>query len=331
MNVDTYVDKITKVLKDAVELSRKDSSGKVADYIPELKNVDESYVAASVMLADGDEITVGDTPEYMFTLQSVSKLVLLIGLLEEFGASKVFSWINVEPSGQPFASIGHLERFGPVPSNPLINAGAISLCGRIPGTKIEQLEWVKKWVFKLFGDDLPFSESVFKSEFTSSERNRSLAYLMKSTGILKREVEEVLIPYFSLCSYKININQAAFLPLLLANGGITPDKRRIISEETSNQVVSIMATCGLYDESGIHLLRTGLPAKSGVSGLIVAVATGRGGIAVHSPKLNNKGGSVRGHIILSELSKQLGWHFASPWGYTRYDSTLHKAEDNAVF
>ena len=318
-----YVDNIAKVLAQAVEDSRENIDGRVADYIPELTNVDAEYVAGAIRLQDGEIITTGDSKEYKFTLQSVSKLVLLIGLMEEFGSDTVFSWINVEPSGQSFASIGYLDRYGPMPSNPLINAGAIALCGRIPGNTEEQTTWVKKWSNKLFDAELTFSDNVFNSEFISADRNRSLAYLMKSTGIITRDVEEVLIPYFSLCSYEVNIEQATYLPMLLANGGLAPDGKRVFSETTSNQVVSIMATCGLYNESGINLVKTGLPAKSSVSGLIVAVATGRGGIAVMSPRVNKKAGSVRGHLILNALSKSLGWHFATPWGYARTDSKLH--------
>ena len=281
------------------------------------------YVAGAIRLQDGELISSGTNIEEKFTLQSVSKLVLLIGLMEEFGAERVFSWINAEPSGRSFAAVGYLDQFGSIPSNPLINAGAIALSGRIPGNQTEQLEWVKTWTHRLFGAELSFNEAVFNSELLSADRNRSLGYLMRSTGVLQRDVEEVLIPYFALCSYEITIEQATYLPLLLANGGLSSSGKRIFSEDTSNNAVSIMATCGLYDESGMHLVKTGLPAKSSVSGLIVAVATGRGGIAVLSPRLNDKGNSVRGGIILDQLSNDLGWHFAAPWKYAKADSKLH--------
>lgn len=324
MDSQKYVAQITEALQKAVAISRNSSEGLVADYIPQLAKVDQEYTTAGIRLADGDLIIVNDKPEYKFTLQSVSKLVLLIGLMEEFGTEKVYSWINAEASGQHFASVSHLERFGPVPSNPLINAGAIALAGHIPGEKIEeQLEWVEKWTTKLFGEKLFINKDIYKSELSSADRNRSLAYLMRSTGVLQKDVEDVLVPYFSLCSYEANIDQATFLPMLLANGGLDSNGNRVISEHVTKHVVSIMVTCGLYDESGKYLVYTGMPAKSGVSGLIIAVATGRGGIAVFSPRLNAKGGSIRGHIILRELSDALDWHFAAPWGYARIDSKLH--------
>jgi len=312
MNKIQNTEYLTQILEQAVAKALPNKTGSVADYIPELRNVDPEILSASIALSDGTTIARGDHLDFNFTLQSVSKLVLLIGLMEEFGSDTVFSWINAEPSGLPFAAIGDLDRYGPVPSNPLINAGAICLSGRIPGKTEQQLAWVKKWINTLFAADLEFSQQVYESEFDSADRNRSLAYLMKSTGVLKGDVEEILKPYFSLCSYTATIKQVAYLPMLLANGGIAPDGKRIISEITSNQVVSIMATCGLYNESGMHLVQTGLPAKSGISGVIIAVGVGRGGIAAFSPRVNSKGTSLRGHIVINELAQQLDWHFAAP-------------------
>ena len=323
MDSQKYIDQITAALNNAVKKSKSENSGVVADYIPELANVDYDYTAASIRVADGELISVNNLPDYRFTMQSVSKLITFIGLREELG-TKVYDWIGTEPSGQHFSSISHLDRFGPTPGNPLINAGAISLCSHIPGnSRIERLAWVDKWMTKLWGTNLEVNQDVFHSELKTADKNRSLAYLMRSTGVITTDVEETLYPYFSLCSYELTIEQATYLPMLLANGGLDCSGKRIISEETAKEAVAIMATCGLYDESGTYLLQTGMPAKSGVSGLMIAVATGRGGIAVFNPKLNDKGGSVRGHIILEEISKVLDWHFAAPWGYARIDSKLH--------
>jgi glutaminase len=306
------IEDIRKALDQAIANGMQVSGGKMADYIPELARFDANYLGASILLTDGQLITSGADPNYIFTLQSVSKLVLLIGLIEEFGASTVFSWIKVKASEQSFESIGRLDQYGTVPSNPLINAGAIALSSRIPGANSdERSDWVNKWVNKLFGEQLQFSEKIFNSEYQHSDRNRSIGYLMKSTDVLIGDVEEALIPYIMLCSFQLNIKQAAYLPMLLANGGVNSNGERVIATATSNQVIAIMATCGLYNESGMHLVRTGLPAKSGVSGLIVAVASGKAGIAVYSPPINSKGTSIRGHAVLEELSASLNWHFAN--------------------
>lgn len=317
MDRDSYIEHIQTILEDSVTKARENVDGEVANYIPELANVDTDLTSVAVILADGSVIQAGDYQRHVMTLQSVSKVILLIALMEEFGIEKTFTWINAEPTGQHFASLAQVERNGPVPSNPMVNAGAISLCSRIPGDAQQRAQWLDEWAEKLCGKSLRVSGKVFSSERSTGDINRSIAYLLKSNGDLALPVDEVLETYFYLCSYEVDVFAAAHIPMILANGGLLPDGSRVFSETVSNAVVSIMATCGLYNESGTHLVTTGMPSKSGVSGLIVSVATGRGGIAVASPKLNSKGGSIRGHQILREVSYELDWHFAAPWGYMR--------------
>ncbi|MGH7600605.1 MAG: glutaminase A [bacterium] len=302
--------RIQAVLHEAVDLARANSEGRLASYIPELAAVPPELTSAAIMLCDGTRLVAGDFDRHRFTMQSVAKLILLAGFLEEAGEKEVFSWINAEPSGLPFSSATQLDIFGPTPANPLVNAGAILLCNRLPGNQNEQIAWIERWGERLLGSKATANQRVFKSEWETGDRNRALAYLMKSNRVISGEIEKTLTTYFHLCSLEADILQAAHLGMVLANGGKSADGVTILSERTAAIVVSIMTTSGLYDESGIHLVRTGFPAKSGVSGLIVAVATGCGGIAACSPRVNNKGGSVRGHIILEYISRQLGWHFA---------------------
>lgn len=300
---------IQLVLDQAIAQARHNTEGHVASYIPELANVPEEVTAVAVRLSNGQQYVAGDA-DHVFTLQSVAKLVVLIGLLEEFGKQNVFSWVKAEPSGDDFASVARLDQFGPKPSNPMLNAGAIALCGHIPGEVGHQLHWLEKWMTILFGEPLTLDHKVYESERQTGNRNRSLAYLLKANGVIQKHVEDVLDVYFALCSFQANVKQAAFLPMLLANGGKAPTGEQIISRQTVQEVVAIMATCGLYNESGGHLVRTGLPAKSGVSGLIVATALKKAGIAVMSPKVNRKGNSMRGALMLEYISQQLDWHFA---------------------
>ncbi|MBI2792568.1 MAG: glutaminase A [Gammaproteobacteria bacterium] len=319
MEREQYIEYIRKTLNEAVIEAMRNQEGKPANYIPELANVDPDLVSGSILLSDGTQISSGDFNNQVFTLQSVAKLISLIGLMEEYGEEKIFSWIHVEPSGQSFSSIAQVDRYGPLPVNPMVNAGAIALCSRIPGNTQQRAQWLDVWAAKLFGRTLQVNGKVFASERATGDRNRSIAYLLKSKHELGISVDDALETYFYLCSYECNVESAAYLPMLLANGGLAPDGTRVISERTSNGVVAIMATCGMYDESGIHLVRTGMPAKSGVSGIIVAVATGRGGVAVCSPRLNEKGGSIRGHQILAHVSREFDWHFAAPWGYMKIE------------
>lgn len=324
----SYVRHIQAALDTAIALADGVAGGNVADYIPELAHVDPSILNGAIRLSNGGTVTAGNALACRFTLQSVSKLVLLTALLEELGEEQVFQWVDVEPSGRSFAAIGDLEGYGPVPSNPLINAGAIALAAHIPGVVLEaRLHWIHCWMSRIFGVELRYSEAVEHSEFTHGHRNRALAYMMRATGVITTDPEISLKLYYRYCAYEATVEQAARLPLLLANGGLDCTGERVISERTSNIVLAVMATCGLYNESGVHLVRTGMPAKTGVSGLIVAVATGRAGVAFHSPLLNDKGGSVRGHIALESISTQLGWNFAAPWGHAVPGSHLHKDDD----
>jgi glutaminase len=247
------------------------------------------------------------------TLQSTGKLVPLIGLLEEYGVDQVLDWVKVEPTGDDFASITRLERYGPKPSNPMVNAGAIALCSYIPGEGEQQFAWLERWVQRLFNQRLMINPLIFASEKRTGDRNRALAYLLHSRKNLGKSVPETLDLYFALCSYEATLEQMLYLPTLLANGGRDPiSQEQIISEETCKITVAIMATCGLYDETGTHMVKTGMPAKSGVSGYIVALVPGKAGIVALSPRVNSKGNSIRGEIMLQELSQYTGWHFALP-------------------
>ena len=301
------------LLKQLVEISEKNQEGHTANYIPELANVDDNLTGIAVYPLGGEPIVYGNMPLPRITLQSVSKLIPLIGLLEEYGPEQVFEWVRVEPSGDEFASITRLEQFGPKPSNPMLNAGAIVLSSHIPGTGETQFAWLEKWVKICFNQRLAINPLVFASEKRTGDRNRSLAYLLNSRGNLGKPVRETLDLYFTLCSYETSLDQMLYLPTLLANCGDDPvTGKNILSKETCKITLAIMATCGLYDETGTHLVRTGMHAKRGVSGYTIATVTGKAGIAVISPRVNAKGNSIRGSIMLEGLSKAMDWHFALP-------------------
>jgi glutaminase len=302
---------LQSVLDAAVEKARRNRAGAPANYIPELAAVDLEATSAAVVLTEGLTCTAGDAAHHRFTLQSSAKLILLIGLLEERGPVDVFGIVGSEPSGESFASVARLETHGPMPANPLINAGAIALCGQLAGTVEQRVDWICKWAGRLCGGPVAIDERVRASERHSADRNRAIAYFLKHGGVLRGDVEPTLDVYFALCSLSADVREASLFSAILASGGLRPGtNERVISKRTVAIVVSIMATCGMYNESGNYLVATGMPAKSGVSGVIVAVVPGVAGIAVSSPRLNDKGGSVRGHVTLRELSRHLGWHFA---------------------
>jgi glutaminase len=300
------------LLEKIVHIAEKNQEGQTANYIPELANVNKDLTAIAVSTLDGQNFMHSNAALVPITLQSTSKLIPLIGLLEEQGAEQVLEWVRVEPSGDEFASISRLEHTDPKPSNPMMNAGAITLCSHIPGTGEQQFAWLEHWVTKLFNQRLMINPLVFASEKRTGDRNRALAYFSKGCGNLASTVPETLDLYFALCSYEATLMQMLYLPTLLANGGQDVLKgNAIISPNTCKITLAIMATCGLYDETGTHMVRTGMPAKSGVSGYIIAALPGKAGIVTLSPRVNPKGNSIRGEIMLEELSKALDWHFGS--------------------
>lgn len=303
--------RIREVLQEAVDRARRNSQGNAADYIPELAAVPLEATSAAVTLCDGTCIAAGDASNHRFTLQSTAKVLLLAALLEERGPVEVFGVVGSEPSGDNFASVARLETHGPLPANPLINSGAIALCGELRGAVSDRVDWIEGWATRLYGAPLTIDQRVRASERTTADRNRSIAYLLRHGGVLRGDVEETLDVYFALCSLSAGVVEASYFPAVLAHGGRAPGgHQRLLSKATVAIVVSLMATCGMYNESGNYLVATGMPAKSGVSGVIIAVIPGIGGIAVSSPRINEKGGSVRGHMILREVSRKLGWHFA---------------------
>lgn len=304
------VQKLQRVLGEAVALARKNSEGAVANYIPELASVPEEVTTIAVRLNDGTCLTAGDDPLRKVTLQSTAKLVVLIGLLEEHGLDQILQWTKLEPSGSDFDSISRLDRYGPLPSNPMLNSGAIALSARIPGNAEQKLAWLDGWMARLFGTPLNLDHKVYASERRTGDRNRSLAYLLKSRQILPGDVDADLDAYFALCSYEATPIQATHLPLLLANAGRNHLGEEVISIGTVRTVVAVMSTCGLYNETGTHMVRTGMPAKSGVSGYILASALGNAGVVTLSPRVNTKGTSTRGEIMLEHVAREMHWHFA---------------------
>jgi len=305
------VAKIQEALDAAIVKSRRNREGLPASYIPELASVDLEATSAAVVLCDGTRALAGDSATHRFTFQSSAKLLVLIGLLEERGPVEVFGIVGSEPSGDNFASVARLETHGPLPANPLINSGAIALCGQLSGDLTARVAWIGKWAERLYGARIPIDERVCASERGTADRNRAIAHFLKHRGVLSGDVEVTLDAYFALCSLLGGVAECARLTAILANGGVAPGgSTRLLSKSTVAIVVSLMATCGMYDESGHYLAATGMPAKSGVSGVIVAVVPGVAGVAVSSPRVNEKGGSVRGHLILRELSRKLNWHFA---------------------
>ncbi|HEV8258122.1 MAG TPA: glutaminase A [Casimicrobiaceae bacterium] len=282
--------------------------GAVATYIPELAKADPDWFGICVVTTDGYAYAVGESDRH-FTVQSVSKPAVYAAALADRGREGVLRRVGVEPSGEAFNSISLDPQTG-APLNPMINAGAIATTGLIAGaTAVEQWERIADVMSTFCGRSLSVDSAVYRSESESGFRNRAIAWMLKNFGIIEGDPMPVLENYFRQCSILVTCRDLAFMAATLANGGVHPRTgKRAVPADEIQAVLSIMATCGMYDYAGSWLYEVGLPAKSGVSGGVIAVMPGRFGIAIFSPRLDENGNSARGIAVCREISREFGLH-----------------------
>lgn len=285
------------------------SGGKVATYIPELARGNPAVLGAAAMNAKGSLVRAGDS-DYRFTMQSISKVVSLSLALLELGEEVVFRKVGMDPTADPFNSVMRLEMIRPhVPQNPLINAGAIVIDSLLPYPDSEKAFLaVREMARRLTGNArLVENKAVYLSEKRTGDRNRSLAYFLKSVGTITSDVETILDIYFRQCSLEVTVEDLATLAATLALDGHNPRTGEdVLPPRLCRVVRALMTTCGLYDGSGTFAVRVGLPAKSGVGGGIIASVPGHMGLAVCGPALDSQGNSIAGIALLEKLSSHWG-------------------------
>lgn len=281
--------------------------GNTAGYIPELKRVNKYQLGICATGVDGEIMEAGDS-RVLFTLQSISKIISLILAVRDRGADYLFhDKVGVEPTGDPFNSIIKLET-KQRPFNPFINAGAIAVASCITGeSSDERFERFLSLTRKLCNNEaIGLNESVYQSEKETGDRNRSLAYYLKASGVLEGDVEECLDFYFKMCSVNVTALDVASLSAVLANHGTCPyNNEMLIEPHNAKAIRALMLTCGMYDGSGEFAMTVGFPAKSGVGGGIAVALAGRMGIGVFGPSLDEKGNSIGGIKMLEFLSDRL--------------------------
>lgn len=287
------------------------AAGEVADYIPQLARVSPDKFAVSICTIDGQRFQIGDT-EDAFTLQSSCKPMLYCTALDEHSEEIVHRHVGREPSGLSFNELT-LNKNG-LPHNPMINAGAImssSLIRRdLP--MADRLDHLSSMIGALSGNKMPgFNNAVFHSERETADRNFALAHHMRERGAFPKDtdINSTLDYYFSACSLEVTASSMSSIAATLANGGVCPlSGERIYAEETIKNCLSMMYSCGMYDYSGEFAFSVGIPAKSSVSGVVIAVVPNLMGIAVWSPRLDECGNSVRGVEFLKRLINRFCLH-----------------------
>ncbi|GMK55792.1 hypothetical protein CspeluHIS016_0208480 [Cutaneotrichosporon spelunceum] len=287
-----------------------DNPGATASYIPELKNADPNRLAIAVSTIDGYVYTAGDA-DIEFSIQSISKAFVYALVLEEHGIDYVRERIGVEPSGEAFNELSLEEGTGR-PLNPMINAGAIAaytLVGEPQISESERFEKVRKGLSAFAGRELAFDESVFLSEIKTAYRNIAIANMLRNYNTISQNPEDVIVSYTRQCAISVTTRDLALMSATLANGGVQPvTGEQVVSRQVVRQVMSVMLTCGMYDEAGEWLATIGFPSKSGVAGGIIGALPGQVGIATWSPRLDSHGNSERGVRMCKRLSDDMGLH-----------------------
>ena len=281
--------------------------GRVANYIPALGKADPAEFAMAVIDLEGDSAVVG-SHEKPFSIQSISKAFSLSVALAKRGET-LWERVGREPSGNAFNSIVQLEHENGLPRNPLINAGALVVTDCIMTDHGDMSERVLLQRFRSAADSdaIVINEDIAQSEEEYGDRNRALAYFMKSFDRIENNANDVLRAYFRQCAVEMSVTQLARAGLHLANGGVDPlTREEFLTRAQTNRINSLMMLCGHYDMSGDFAYRVGLPGKSGVGGGILAIAPSACAVAVWSPGLNSAGNSLAGTIALEAFTDCTG-------------------------
>ncbi len=297
------------------------NEGKNADYIPALAKVDPNLFGIAVVTADGKVYTAGDVKTEV-SIQSISKVFTMAEVIQEQGPESIEKRIGVDATGARFNSIIAVEAVrtvagtGAPEMNPLVNPGAISATSMVQGGSADEV-WRK--IIGIHNDaagrTLTVLQDVYKSESDTNQRNQAIGALMLAYGYIKDNWQQAVDLYTRQCSIGVNAQDLATMAATLAFGGRNPvTSKQVMDAEKVPGVLAVMATAGLYDDSGKWLYHTGLPAKSGVGGGIIAVSPGKFGIAVISPPLDDAGNSVRAQKAIADISNALG---GNPYGMTK--------------
>lgn len=293
-------------------------AGEVADYIPQLRDADPQRLALALCTTDGHSYAVGEC-EIEFSIQSISKPFVYALALEQRGFEVVHAAVGVEPSGEAFDELS-LDAGAERPTNPMINAGAITVHQLIDGddaTPDQRTETIRAKLSKLAGRELTIDRAVAESEFESAHRNFSLAHMLYSYEMISTDPHEAVRSYTDQCAILVTVADLAAMAATLANGGVQPVTGiRQLSPAVCRTTLAVMASAGMYDGAGRWMSSVGIPAKSGVSGGLIGTMPGQLGIASFSPRLDENGNSVRGVKIFQELSESMGLHLMSSEYFT---------------
>ena len=306
-------DQVRDTVIEAYQRYRGTAGGTVADYIPALASAAPELFGVCVTGTGGLCVETGDVAA-TFSIQSVSKPFVFALVCDAMGYEAARERLGVNGTGFPFNSLIAVELNETRTMNPLVNAGAIATTSLVPGdTAADKWAMIRAGLSQFAGRELELDDAIYASEAASNRRNRGVAHLLDSYQRLYFDPDEATDVYTRQCSLAVTVHDLAVMAATLANGGVNPvTRKRVIAPGVCRRVLAVMATAGLYELSGDWLYEIGMPGKSGVSGGIVTVSPGKGGLATFSPPLDSAGNSVRGQLVTKYLAERLGLNlFAS--------------------
>ena len=298
---------VRAAVEAAYDRCKEEQGGKNADYIPYLAGVPSTLFGIAACLPDGDIVAVGDT-DYVFGIESVSKVPTAILAMNQYGAKEILDRIGADATGLPFNSIMALLLEKEHPSTPLVNAGAISACSMIRPTGDADGKWraIVSFVADLTGSEVEVIDELYRSETATNFNNKSIAWLLKNYNRIYDDPDMALDIYTRQCSIGVTAKQLATMAATIANGGVNPvTKQPVFKPELAPKIASLMATVGFYEHTGDWLFTTGLPAKTGVGGGIMGVVPGVMGVAAFAPPLDEAGNSVKAQKALAYVAGHL--------------------------
>ena len=299
---------LNDVVNEAYEKIKGDDGGNNADYIPFLAKVPSKLFGISVCLSDGEIVEAGDT-DYVFGIESVSKVPTAILAMQQYGADTILQKIGADATGLPFNSIMAILLENDHPSTPLVNAGAITACSMVKPVGNSDGKWksITDFLAGLCGSPLVLQDELYKSESATNFNNRSIAWLLKNYNRIYDDPDMSLDIYTRQCSMGVTARQLSICSGTIANRGVNPvTKKKVFDAELTSKIVAMIASVGFYEHTGDWIFTSGIPAKTGVGGGIVGVLPGVMGIAAFSPKLDGSGNSVRAQNAIKYTTNKLG-------------------------
>lgn len=301
---------LSEIISDAYEHCKKIKEGNNAGYIPYLAKENSDLFGISLCFVDGDIINIGDY-DYIFGIESISKVATALLILKEYGCETVLKMIGADATGLPYNSIMAILLENDHPSSPLVNAGAIAAVSMVRpvGNKGQKWKSICDNINALCGSRAEFIEELYHSESLSNFKNRSITWLLKSYNRIYDDPELSLDLYTKQCSLGVTTEQLSIFAATIANGGVNPKSNmRIFESRLSPKITSMIASVGFYEHTGNWLFSSGIPAKTGVSGGVMGVLPGLFGISAFAPPIDNAGNSVKAQAAIKYIMEKSGFN-----------------------